>query len=389
VPTLLYGLLSSTTPFKKSISQVALPLLSRPNQSASRHALLASSPQKSWRALKGRPSVNAVLETPSLSRLLSRMTEQKPVRPVLAIVDEFCRQDAPLMTKTLASGKQQDFYTTHGSLVEAHARMVVPDLRVRRYQTQPIGIGRSHDLNPALAELLKDLESGMPIHAVNVSTCISVPFSRLREGLQLPELSGENVMSFREHILEHLNRIRLFEESQDLKNSMAACGFKPGPVIKASIGLLDRIAEKVPVCIASGNTGPENFNLLLLARNATGVGASAGKYKQCLYSGKNERVKEWADVTTKTAPVLSDHQDEMKGFTLQPLGDFTPFYREQDRQALVPMSQVRNLQAGQERIWEDRLWGCHILQGTSYAAPQVAARKAQQKALDLPQEPTL
>ncbi len=383
--TLLQGLLSSARPFKKSISQVAPPLLSRPYQSKSRQALLASSPQKSGRLAKERLSVSAILETPSLSRLLSQMTEQKPIQPVLAIVDEFCRQDAPLMTKTLASGKQQDFYATHGALVEAHARMVVPDLRVLRYQTQPIGIGRSHDLNPALAELLKDLEAGTPIHAVNVSTCISVPFFRLREGLQLPELNGENVMSFREHILEHLSRIRLFEENQDLKNRMAACGFKPGPVIKASIGFLDRIAEKVPVCIASGNTGPENFNLLLLARNATGVGASAGKYKQCLYSGKNECVQEWADVTTKTAPVLSDAQDEVKGFTLQQLMDFTPFYRERERSALLPMSQVRNLQAGQERIWDDRLWGCNILQGTSYAAPQVAARKAQQKALELPQ----
>lgn len=350
--------------------------------------LQASQPTR----LSSRPNPKA----PKIESRLATVEKSPPVvdgwvfnskpfqQPVLAVVDEFKQRKIPLYTKRVLAEDYDDVFVSHGDLVAAHARLAVPGIDIQQHQVAGLAEIDFCDPNPALEELQDQLDAGNRVDAVNLSFSVSVPFQRLRTAFGLGNLSPENISEYRKIIRNGLESIRLNEVNPETRRIFEEYGLNPTEELDASLKFLERMGEKVPVFIAAGNDGPEAFNLMLLAKNTTGVGAAKPRNQKSDYSGNNQFVTRWANARNRPVPVL-DEQERLTGFNLQSADDLAPFHVTKKGNPFIPKSSMKSRQAHRENFWLEKAWAPQILNGTSFAAPQVAAREALNRALKLPQ----
>lgn len=327
---------------------------------------------------------------PSLSLPTDRLIRetQLPASPVdegatLAIVDDYQGSGIPAFVKKLTllgrlmMESSTNGFVSHGHIVEAHARLSNPDINIYRvqvpYQTR---LGQTfYDVRTALRVLKKDLDTGKPIDAVNLSFGLSIPLERIRKDLKLPNLTAENLPLYRETILKEMKNIKL-----DKLPELSGLGFlKRGQksYLQDTITLLEQIAQKTPIYLSAGNDGKDCLNLFSLAKGVTTVGATDTEPGVAEYSGKNGFVRKWAQATRRLLPIKT-RDGKLAGFALTQDNHPKRFAYVSNRQVLIPLDALRMRWWGR---WWAGLKGAFVvnyrLSGTSFAAPQVAARQAQ------------
>lgn len=333
----------------------------------------------------------------------------------LAIVDDFRRKSASLFRQKHNEERIPNCFVSHGDMVEAHARLVAPQLPIFNYQAviiNPEFRGHHMYVNRPLRELLDDITSDKRnIKAVCLSAANPVPIEQLREDLGLPQLTPENLMNYRDEIARNFDKLHL-EKLPECKVEMQELGISPERYrryLRTTLHLLQEIGKHAPVYVGAGNNGPGWFNLLLLAKGTIGVGALTADGQPWAESGV-AGVQEWAEIGKIAFPQLCA-KGKLKGMHLIPYEEYLHVL-EQVADSVRHGKNPRELEAlaGKFHILSQRvsMWNFNDLQpdaqgescpveyrptdfnpeewpkvflpnplrGTSCAAPQAAARKA-------------
>ncbi len=315
----------------------------------------------------------------------------------LGIVDDFKTPTIPVFVKkpTLLSRLRLEHplngYATHGQVVEAHARMVDPTLTIHRVQVPYDYVKRQWDMRAALTETKRQLDNGKVMDAINLSFGVSIPIESLQQDLKLPALTANNIHQYRDTILENFHKVKI-NRAQELA-TLGLTGRKNRKYIKDCVDLLEAMAEKVPVFISSGNSGPNEINLMNLARGTVGVGATGARQESASseklkpvrftsgvaeYSAKNGLVTQWGQATKRFIPV-KDEKGQLVGLTLHDVNSRRKVAYTREREVLIPLNALHFRKIG--GWWEglkDAGIRNHPLTGTSFASPQVAAKVANQ-----------
>lgn len=226
----------------------------------------------------------------------------------LAIADDFiCDPGLPSSVQLDAKnqlfnkgGLQGLFKSSHGAIVEAHARMVNQDVMVRRYQ---VNTAKVNDFEPtqALENILKDIQDGVQIDAVNLSMGVPVSFSSIAKSLDIADLHGENLPQYKDEILKRLDEVD-FSSEKEFCETFGIENY--AEYLKTLIDLVSAIsATGTPVFVSAGNSKKGSLNMLLLADGVMGVGASY-KGEPIHYSGANALVTLWRNVAQSVQPVF-------------------------------------------------------------------------------------
>lgn len=326
--------------------------------------------------------MNPVLYTTSPSSSVLFGASKK----ALAIVDAY--------QNTATADRAGLLTTSHAALVKANARLIYPNVKIRDYAGAPLG-PRSCNPVPALEKLLKDINNGVEIGAVNVSLSVSVPLSEIKQTLGLVDLTPETVSNYREEILDNLDELN-FKNSlnPDLQRLYKEANGELHQITMRSIELLSEIAGKgIPVFIAGGNEGPSRLNLLLLANGVTGVGALTQEGEKVTVrnsyvwaSADNDLITEWERINSRLNPIIEDGKSI--GFRLIRPNE-TRYLRKRpdlpiDDVGITRDSVLNKLYQLSELMGEDEdspftnilegLFQSKALDGTSCASPQAAAR---------------
>ncbi len=309
----------------------------------------------------------------------------------LAIVDDFTRKGISITVPEQAH--QLKARASHGQVVEAHARLIDPDLQIHRVQVPYHPLKRQWDIRAALLALERDLEQGQNIDSANLSFGESVPIAGLKQDFRLPDLSADNLDQYRDLMVRDFHKVKI-NRSRELA-SLGLIGPRNRAYIKDCVDTIERIAARdIPVFVAAGNAGPKKVNLLSFAKGATAVGAigmqgfesdfktntgqsTAGKAK---YSANNALVTQWAKSTNHFIPVL-DEQGRVLGFTLSDVHSRKQAISNGKGKILLPLEMLSTQVVGgrwtdshKKRMPNAPIWG------TSFASPQVAAKVASQRA---------
>lgn len=358
------------------------------SQSRLQKANLSASPVE---ALKERAATtSAPTVQPALSTQIDRLIREKqpPANlgdegAILAIVDDYQGSGIPAFAKKrsllgrLMMESPTNGFVSHGHIVEAHARMSTPDINIYRVQVPyHTRLGQTFfDVRTALRGLKQDLDTGKPIDAVNLSFGLSIPLERIRKDLKIPELTAENLPLYRDTILKEMKNIKL-----DTLPELSGLGFlKRGQktYLQDTIALLEQIAQKTPIYLSAGNDGINYVNLFSLAKGVTTVGATGTESGATEYSGKNGLVQKWAQATRRLLPIKT-RDGQLAGFALTRDNHPKRFAYTTNRRVLIPADALKMRWWGR---WWAGLKGAFVvncaLSGTSFAAPQVAARQAQ------------
>lgn len=292
---------------------------------------------------------------------------------VLAVVDDFEDKRHALFSVNKDGKLQPAGLVSHGEMVEAYAKLVHPRLEIKRYQVQKTERPGQANIIPALQAVYRDIRDGEAIDAVNVSFAIPVPFQRLKEDLSLPTLTPDNVKHFRRAIQRRLHMLKPEKVADPgIRELLGENWDRTVKTVKTQLHVLKELGKRVPVYLPAGNHGPDVFNLLSLAPHVITVGALSPSGKRARYSGNNSLVSQWETVGYPVIP-------KMYGKRLRGFGFKVPLKPESIRQISFPAHAV---------LFPDRElrkhWGVLPLQnrqmhapyGTSFAAPQAAAKAA-------------
>jgi len=209
---------------------------------------------------------------------------------------------------------------SHGEIVLGIVKEIYPEAQVLQYKTESIFNGDKSsisEVNNSINEILKLINSGVKIDAVNISLASNFDIKTLGyiidEDLKADNLSAKNVI-----ILEKLKEktqnslsvlllaIKILESKdkindENFKNPFLApfIALQQALLIKNSVGTIENIEKLtnkgVSVYLSGGNTGSESFNLLSLAKNSITVGATEDPEKRIKsdYSVNNNLVDKW------------------------------------------------------------------------------------------------
>lgn len=365
------------------------------------HAPLSLSVQKN--TLAPGPVLPKPIKRPKMQRdiLMIQASHRKPAQkpipanpqaapdgPILAIVDDHQKGRVPAFVKpkTLLNLLRLEApingYIPHGKVVEANAKLIAPNLRIHRVQVpnNPFQNG-GWNVKTALKQLKKDLDAGLEIDAVNMSFGTSIPIERLRQDLKLPELTAQNIHKYRTHILKNFDRIQFRSDLEIATLGLVDRG-NVKRYVKETIDLVEQIAERKPVYLAAGNDGPNYVNLLSLAKGVITVGAVDAKDRATPYSGNNGLITKWAKVDKRFIPVYDTEKKQLAGLTLHEADSLKKRALLAEQEPLIPMDAVQMRVLG--KWWhglKDAGIRNDVITGTSYAAPQVAAKDLQGNAL--------
>jgi hypothetical protein len=315
---------------------------------------------------------------------------QKKSGPLLAIVDDFETGSIPAfvkkstpMTRLLLEAPTNGL-VSHGHIVEAHAKIANPDIQIYRVQTPQTrnmalqALGKTHsDIPAALRMLNKTLETDNSIDAINLSYGLAMPIKRFQEDLNLPGLNANNIHLYRDTILKNFDKLQFSPPVLGIKGLHWPDNGKK-KYIQEAMQLLGEIAKKKTVYISAGNSGETNINILSLVKGVKTVGALNVESGVAKYSANNGFVRDWAKATQRFLPV-KNQAGKLDGLTLNEV-DKAPRVSLNSDDILFSMDNIQMRPWGKGK-WHEGLKDAgiltHPLNGTSFAAPQVAAKKAQ------------
>ncbi len=291
---------------------------------------------------------------------------------VLAIADNFDDKDFPLLYLNRDGEKKPAKLTSHGEMVAAYARMVVPDIEIARYPVKRTAQGNL-DLLPALQAIYADIRGGKPIDAINVSFAVSVPIQRLREDLLIPGLRAENVKDLRRFILARLHKLCIDRiENEEVRKRFGNAWQSALGNLRTQLYVLQELGRKCPLFLSAGNDGPGYLNLLSLARNVITVGALRPDGTKAHYSNDNQLVSRWERVGYPL--IIRTAGKRVIGFDLN-----VPGREARNRPLPLPVHNLRVIDRTVRKHWgvlQQSDYELSLPYGTSLAAPQAAAKAA-------------
>jgi hypothetical protein len=309
-------------------------------------------------------------------------------RGVLGILDDFEHPTIPLYHHPGEGAEfRYDVFTCHGDVTGAHALMHNPNIYIKARQVPLTSDGKNHNLHRGLQKLNKELEaSPRNMDALNISFSQDVSLDRLRNDLDIPEITIKNLPDYRDYIVHSLHKIK-FAEAFDAKmgtetQDRLKTNRNISEMYKDCIDMVEDLAQKTPTFISAGNQGHEMLNILLLAKNIHGVGSIDKDGKPCQYSGRNAFVKIWAKTDKKFLPVLGNYGD-LAGFRLVNYDYPKRFLKLNEYKPQLSVERAYFLTQA-DSPWEDPDWVEHEQTGTSFASPQAATREVLRRKLGAP-----
>ncbi len=232
------------------------------------------------------------------------------------------------------------------------------------------------NVREALKRLIQDWHARNRPDALSLSLGWQVPIARIRQDLNLPDLSEPTLPAYRAQLLKHFYQIRFVGLPRWVPVEWVMRPVKQ--YVLDCIRMLGIIAKRVPVFVSAGNHGPESLNLLLLAQGVQGVGAVASKGLRAEYSGRNAWVNHWARVNKKFVPVFGPN-DTHEGFALQKGTTRKRWVQSSHVPWILPRKRIL-MRDSHPIDWRVETWQSVEMKGVSCAVPQVAARFLSRKA---------
>ncbi|WP_373532120.1 hypothetical protein [Vampirovibrio sp.] len=307
--------------------------------------------------------------------------------PLLAIIDDYQTGLIPAFVKKPTPSSKllleapTNGLASHGHVVEAHAKITSPNIRIERIQA-PLkkNWGKQEtDIVEALQILNRRLETDKSIDAINLSFGLALPIERIQQDLNLPELNAQNIHRHRERILKEFDQIQFSPPLLGIKG-LHLWGEGQKKYIQKAMALLSEIARKKPVFVSAGNAGKDNINVLSLVKGVHSVGAGGIKPGLADYSADNSLIRHWAKATKRFIPIKNE-QGQLMGLTLDDINHPKKGSRNHGQEVLIPLNALKMRPCGQGK-WVNGLERAGImnsvLSGTSFTSSQVAAQKAQQ-----------
>jgi hypothetical protein len=294
--------------------------------------------------------------------------------PILGVVDDFETRTVPLLKKQNAQGHPSfNAFASHGEVIEAHIRAVNPAIQVKRYQMPFLWCRGNRNVREALKQVIHDWRHRQRADALSLSLGWQVPMERIRQDLNIPDLTADNLPQYRARILKDFYRIRFSGFPRFLNVEWF---FRPAKkYVLDCIRLLGILSKRLPVYVSAGNRGAESLNLLLLTPGVHGVGASNAMGAAATYSGKNAWVNRWAKASQKFMPVC-DPTGQLQGFSLAQGNLFQRLFKGKKGSVALPADRVRMWadESGNPVASKTDRWEALAMQGTSFAVPQAAAQ---------------
>ncbi len=205
-------------------------------------------------------------------------------KPLFVVIDDFTTKKYDID----ADGK---FDTTHGKSIVSIIKAKCPDAKVIEKPLSPLQEGRLDPDN--IADKFKEvLKSKEKIDGVNMSLTSSYSFKKASELID-EEVTPQNLAEKKPKIREKL--------SKSNKNMLSA---------------IEIVTEQgIPVYIAGGNKGKDNFGLESLAEGVNTVGAINANGEITKFSANNSLITDWSQGVFSLQPVKDD-KGNMTGLTI-------------------------------------------------------------------------
>lgn len=201
----------------------------------------------------GRPTTqdNATNVTTSSDETSPIVGSPQGIKPKVAVVD-VDRENTILVD---ADDKAD---LTHGRLVELTLKDALGS-NADKVEILPVRLS-SQKANVAAAEITKLAEGSVRLDAVNLSQSIEVPLSLLQEGLNMNDLTTQNLAAKRADVLDGLRKLAATPEGSGTANEerLAAYWQSADMIIQA----MNKFNSQTAVFIGAGNRGAESINLL-------------------------------------------------------------------------------------------------------------------------------
>ncbi|MBY0403626.1 MAG: S8/S53 family peptidase [Cyanobacteria bacterium] len=214
---------------------------------------------------------------------------------------------------------------SHGQMVKKILQQTLPDAQILEYSvsqdTSPKG-GRFYNIPQALQAVLKDVQKGIPIKAINLSMGDMISLSELKEKTQIslektaypispPKLDSQDLGSQRIKQEPNLENKKISAQkaqimttlktwiTQNPHSAISTLENIPAPEWLKGLETLDSLykTHNIPTFVAAGNQGNGFLNLYLLSQGAKGVGALNESNTPWEGSGNNPFVTHWAPGT--------------------------------------------------------------------------------------------
>jgi hypothetical protein len=188
---------------------------------------------------------------------------------------------------------------SHGEVVERYLKAENPNVQINRFEVAidlATGNIENASLVQALEQVKKQMDSGEKFDAVNMSLAYEVDLSN--QGSVTSASIGEAESELRAYLFDENNS--LTADQQELKDRIEA---------------IEKItAGDVPVYIAAGNEGRNNYNTLGLAHGTVQVGA-LNAYGDTLYA-RNSDVKQYEQGEYIVGPTFEGDSDIVSGYDI-------------------------------------------------------------------------